>query len=106
MGHQVQQDGNWNIEPAQFDWYCTFVLICGLMQEWIQPPGQARWNIPKPLAGHTQQTPTLPVSDLLPAFGHHMDEQQLSPHGVEGVIARSGIEEGAPTIQSQIQSPH
>lgn len=52
------------------------------------------------------QTPVTLVSDLLFAFGHPMGEQQLSPHGVEEIIAKIGIEEGAPTIQSQIQSPH
>lgn len=27
MGHQVPQDGNWNIQPAQLDWQKGTVLL-------------------------------------------------------------------------------
>lgn len=40
MGHQVQQDGNWNIQPALLGQ--RGLHFCGCMQESTQAPGQIK----------------------------------------------------------------
>lgn len=109
MGHQVQQDGNWNIQPALLDWLKGTVLLSwsGCMQESTKAAGQLK-ILTKPLTSSRLQTPKkLLVSNPLRIFGHLMNQEQLSPQRIEAIVTKRGIAGNATATNSfHINSCH